>query len=60
MQLLSINCKGNVDLKIYPSHARDIMEDVILVLSLSNLVHYFQNIHDNDIFALKGVKIDKV
>ena len=30
MQLLSINCKGNVGLKIFHAHARHIVEDAIL------------------------------
>ena len=30
------------------------------VLSLNSLVHYFQSIHENDIFELKGVKINKI
>ena len=30
------------------------------VLSLNSLVHYFQSIHNNGIFELKGVKITKV
>ena len=30
------------------------------VLSLNSLVHYFQSIYNNDIFDLKGVKMNKV
>ena len=30
------------------------------VSSLNSLVHYFQSIHNNDLFELKGVKINKV
>ena len=30
------------------------------VSSLNSLVHYFQSIHNNDIFELKGVNINKV
>ena len=30
------------------------------VLSLNSLVHYFQSTHENDIFELKAVKINKV
>ena len=63
---VAIDCKGDVGLKIFDSHARDIYgrshHQVTCVLlevsSLNSLVHYFQNIH-NDIFELKGVKINK-
>ena len=55
-------------LKIFDSHARDIYGRshpqgtcvLLEVSSLNSLVHYFQSIHNNDIFELKGVKIDKV
>ena len=30
------------------------------VSSLNSSVHYFQSIHNSDIFELKGVKINKV
>ena len=30
------------------------------VSSLNSLVHYFQSIHNNDIFELKWVKLNKV
>ena len=30
------------------------------VSSLNSLIHYFQSVHNNDIFELKGVKINKV
>ena len=55
-------------LKIFDSHTRDIYGRshpqgtcvLLEVSSLNSLVHYFQSIHNNDIFELKGVKIDKV
>ena len=54
-------------LKIFDSHARDIYDTshlpgtcvLLEVSSLNSLVHYFQSIHNNDIFELKGVTIDK-
>jgi len=65
---VAIYCNGNMGLKIFVSHARDIYGGshpqgtcvLLEVSSLNNLVHYFQSIHNHDIFELKGVKIDKV
>ena len=65
---VAIYCKGNVGLKIFDSHARDIYGRshpqgtcVLLEVSLLNsLVHYFQSIHHSDIFELEGVKLNKV
>ena len=63
---VAIYCKGNVGLKILDSHARDIYSRshpqgtcvLLEVSSLNSLVHYFQSIHNNDIFELRGVKIN--
>ena len=65
---VAIYCKGNVGLNIFDSHARDIYGRshpqgtcvLLEVSSLNSLVHYFQSIHNNDIFELKGVNINKV
>ena len=65
---VAIYCKGNVGLNIFDSHARDIYGRshpqgtcvLLEVSSLNSLVHYFQSIHDNDIFELKGVNSNKV
>ena len=54
-------------LKIFDSHARDIYGRshpqatcVLLELSsMNSLVPYFQSLHNNDIFELKGLKINK-
>ena len=55
-------------LNIFDSHARDIYGRshpqgtcvLLEVSSLNSLVHYFQSIHNDDIFELKGVNINKV
>ena len=65
---VAIYCKGNVGLNIFDSHARDIYGRshpqgtcvLLEVSSLNSLVHYFQSIHDNDLFELKGVNSNKV
>ena len=65
---VAIYCKGNVGLNIFDSHARNIYGRshpqgtcvLLEVSSLNSSVHYFQSIHNNDIFELKGVKINKV
>ena len=65
---VAIYCKGNVGLNIFNSHARDIYGRshpqgtcvLLEVSSLNSLVHYFQSIHDNDLFELKGVNSNKV
>ena len=64
---VAIDCKGNVALNIFNSHARDIYGRshpqgtyvLLEVSSLNSLVHYFQSVH-NDIFELKGVNTNKV
>ena len=65
---VAIYCKGNVGLNIFDSHARDIYGRshpqgtcvLLEVSSLNSLVHYFQSIHNDDIFELKEVNINKV
>ena len=65
---VAIYCKGNVGLNIFDSCARDIYGRshpqgtcvLLEVSSLNSLVHYFQSIHNDDIFELKGVNINKV
>ena len=62
-----VYCKDDVGLKIFDSLARDIYGRshppgtcvLLEVSSLNSLVNYFQSIHNNDIFELKGVKINK-
>ena len=54
--------------KIFDSHARNLYGRGQLqgtyvfleVLSLDSLVHYFQSIHDNDIFEVRGVQIEGI
>ena len=63
---VAIYCKGKVGLKILDSHAKGIYSRshpqgtcvLLEVSSLNSLVHYFQSIHNNDIFELRGVKIN--
>ena len=54
--------------KIFDSHVRDLYGRgqpqgtcVLLdVLSPDSLVHYFQSIHNNDIFEVRGVQIENI
>ena len=54
--------------KIFDSHVRDLHDRrqpqgtcVLLdVLSPDSLVHYFQSIHNNDIFEVRGVQIENI
>ena len=54
--------------KIFDSHARNLYGRgqpqgtyvFLEVLSLDSLVHYFQSIHDNDIFEVRGVQIEGI
>jgi len=63
---VAIYCHGNNTFKVFDSHARDLCGNsfsqgtcVLLELSsLSNLVHYFQSIHYNALFELKGVQLN--
>ena len=62
----AIYCNGNMGFKILDSHARDLYGRgqpqgpcILLELqSLDSLVHYFQSIHNNDIFKVRGVQIE--
>jgi len=64
---LAIYCNGNVGFKIFDSHARDSYGRshaqgtcvLLEVLSLSELVHCFQSIHNNAMFEVKGVIISE-
>ena len=57
---VAIYCKGNVGLNVFDSHAKDIYDRshpqgtcvLLEVSSLNSLVHYFQSVHNNDIFEL--------
>ena len=65
---VAIYCNGNVGFKIFDSHARDLYGRshpqgtcvLLEVSSLNSLVHYFQSIHNNDIFEVKGVQINEL
>ena len=54
--------------KIFDSHVRDLHDRrqpqgtcVLLdVLSPDSLVHYFQSIHNNDIFEVRGIEIENI
>ena len=64
---VAIYCNGNVGFKIFDSHARDSYGRshaqgtcvLLEVLSLSDLVHYFQSIHNNVMFEVKGLIINE-
>jgi hypothetical protein len=66
--VVAIYCNGNVGFKIFDSHARDIYGRshaqgtcvLLEVSSLNSLVHYFQSIHNNDMFEVKGIQINAV
>ena len=61
-------CNSNMGFKIFDSHVRDLYgrrqpqgTRVLLdVLSPDSLVHYFQSIHNNDIFEVRGVQIENI
>ena len=65
---LLLYCNATAGFKIFDSHARDFYGRshpqgtcVLLdLLSINGLVHYFQSIHNNDLFEVKGVKINAV
>ena len=54
--------------KIFDSHARDLCgrgqpqgtRVLLKVLSPNSLVHYFQSIHNNDLFEVRGVQIENI
>ena len=54
--------------KIFDSHARDLYDGgqpqgtciLLEVLPPDSLVHYYQSIHNNDIFEVRGVQIENI
>ena len=51
--------------KILDSHARDLYGGKVEVhvffsKKLHSLVHYFQGIHNNDVFEMRGVQIENI
>ena len=54
--------------KIFDSHARDVYRKahpqstcvLLVALSLDSLVCYFQSLHNNDMFEVKGVHVNAV
>ena len=64
---VAIYCNGNMGFKIFDSHARDLYgtgqpqgTGVLLEVPSLELVHYFQSIHNNDIFEVRGVQIENI
>ena len=65
---VALYCHGNMGFKVFDSHARDLFGrnningtcTLLQLSSLNNLIHYFQSVHNNDIFEVKGVTIHKV
>ena len=65
---VAVYCYDNMRFKVFDSHARDQYgrSDVngtcalLELSSLNNLIQYFQSIHSNDIFEIKGVHINKL
>ena len=65
---VAIYCNGNMGFKIFDSHARDLYGRgqpqgtcvLLEVTSLNSLVHYFQSIHNNDIFEVRRVQIENI
>lgn len=66
--VVAISCKGDMGFKIFDSHTRDLYGRghpegicvLIEVSSLNSLEQYFKSIHNNDMFEVKGVKINEV
>ena len=58
----------NISFKVFDSHARDLSGRshaqgtcVLLELaSINNLIQYFQSIHNDDIFEIKGIEIKSI
>ena len=54
--------------KIFDSHARDLYDGgqsqgtciLLEVLPPDSLVHYYQSIHNNDLFEARGVQIENI
>ena len=65
---VAIYCKGDMRFKIFDSHSRDWYDRghpegtcvLLEVSSLNSLAQYFKSIHNNDMFEVKGVKINEV
>ena len=65
---VAIYCDVNMGFEIFDSHARDLYGReqpqgtcvLLQVPSLGSLVHYFQSIHNNDIFEVRGVQIENI
>ena len=65
---VSIYCNVDVGFKIFHSHARDVYGRahpqgtcvLLEALSLDSLVCYFQSLHDNNMFEVKGVHLNAV
>ena len=64
---VAIYCNGNMGFKMFDSHARNLYGRgqpqgtcILEVPSLDSLVHYFQSIHNNDIFEVRGVQIENI
>ena len=61
-------CNSNMGFQIFDSHARDLYGReqpqgtcvLLEVLSPDSLVHYFQSVHNNDIFEVRGVQIENI
>ena len=62
------HCNSDIWFKIFDFHVRDLYGRgqpqgtcvLLEVLSLDSLGHYFQSIHNNDIFEVRGVKIENI
>ena len=65
---VSIYCNVDVGFKIFDSHARDVYGRahpqgtcvLLEALSLDSLVCYFQSLHNNDMFEVKGVHVNAI
>ena len=65
---VSIYCNVDVGFKIFHSHARDVYGRahpqgtcvLLEALSLDSLVCYFQSLHNNDMFEVKGVHVNAI
>ena len=61
-------CNSNMGFKIFDSHARDLYDGgqpqgtciLLEVLPPDSLVHYYQSIHNNDLFEARGVQIENI
>ena len=61
-------CNSNMGFKIFDSHARDLYDGgqpqgtciLLEVLPPDSLVHYYQSIHNNDLYEVRGVQIENI